>query len=267
MKSSWCVSLIILGIFFTGSAHAGAPVSDRLPDVIVDPDLLNDQSIVTNIEPGHVHLRFANGTPNIGDGPLYMVGLPTDPNSETQQVNQRIFRSDDSYYERAAGEFVFHPTHDHTHLDDWASYRLREVLPGDGVGDVVAEGGKTSFCLRDTEVYDGSLPNVPALPFFLNCDNLVQGISVGYQDVYTKNLPDQWIDITNIPNGTYWLESEVDPNNHVLEKNENNNIARVKVTFTKPTPQGGGFGGIFAMLMALFQQILNAILGLFGGGI
>ncbi|MBX7257056.1 MAG: hypothetical protein K1Y02_11905 [Candidatus Hydrogenedentes bacterium] len=267
MRRHWSAWTVCVWLGVAGIAYGGVPVADLLPDIIVDPDLLNDHSIVTNIEPGHVHLRFANGTPNIGDGPLYMIGETPLPDSETQLVDQRVFRSDDSYYDRPAGEFIYHPTHNHTHVDDWAAYRLRAVLPGDGVGDIVAEGGKTSFCLRDTEVFDGSLPNVPAQPFFVECSTQLQGISVGYQDVYTKNLPDQWIDITNVPDGTYWLESEADPHDHVLEKNESNNVARVKLNIVKPAPQGGGFGGIFAVLIALFQQILNAILGLFGGGL
>ena len=266
MKRYWFAWMICAGVGLPGLAYGGEPVADLLPDIVVDATLLNDRSIVTNIEPGRVHMRFANGTPNIGDGPLYIIGLTPPPGSETQPVNQRIYRSDDSFYERAAGEFVYHPSHNHTHVDAWAKYRLRAILPGDGVGDVLAEGGKTSFCLRDTSVYDGSLPNTPALPFFTECDTQLQGISVGYQDIYGKNLPDQWIDITDIPDGTYWLESEADPENNVLEKDETNNVERVQVTIVKPAPQGGGAGGIFAILIALIQQILNAIFGLFGGG-
>jgi len=270
MKRYLYAWMMCAGFGFAGLAHAGGEppiVRPFWPDIVVDPDLLNDWSIVSNIEPGHVHLRFSNGTANIGEGPLYVIGVTPPPGSETQPVNQRVFNNNGSYEDRAAGEFVFHPTHNHTHVGDWAAYRLRVVLPADGVGDIVAEGGKTSFCLRDTALYSGGALNPPpSQPFFTVCDTDVQGISVGYEDVYSKDLPDQWIDITNVPDGTYWLESEVDPDNHFLERDETNNIARVKVTIVKPTPQGGGIGGIFAILIALIQQILNAILGLFGGG-
>lgn len=45
-------------------------------------------------------------------------------------------------------------------------------------------------------------------------------------DVYGKNLPGQWIDITDVPGGRYWIESVVDPYNRIKESNEKNNISR-----------------------------------------
>jgi len=46
------------------------------------------------------------------------------------------------------------------------------------------------------------------LPEF-NCN--YQGISVGWEDVYTADLDCQWVDITDIPLGSYWLYLEVNP--------------------------------------------------------
>jgi hypothetical protein len=173
---------------------------------------------------------------NIGDGPLYLHGVkPKNKHHDepTQKVKQRIFRSDGSHYGIVAGHFVYHPQHNHTHFDDWAIYRLREVRPADGVGAVIAKGHKTSFCLLDSFEYDTSLPNSPTHPEFFTCGTDTQGISVGYEDLYDKSIPGQWIDITDVPNGEYWLESEVDPKNNVLEKDEANNVARIKVTIDK----------------------------------
>jgi hypothetical protein len=59
---------------------------------------------------------------------------------------------------------------------------------------------------------------------------------VGWLDVYSKNLPDQWIDITGIPDGEYWLESESDPDDAILESDETNNITRIKVIIGTPDP-------------------------------
>lgn len=42
-----------------------------------------------------------------------------------------------------------------------------------------------------------------------DCNN--QGISVGWQDVYVANLDCQWIDITGITLGSYWLYVEINP--------------------------------------------------------
>jgi len=97
-------------------------------------------------------------------------------------------------------------------------------------------GEKTSFCLIDGGVLDASLPNFVGSSTYTSCSSTVQGISVGWYDVYGKYLSGQNIDITDMDDGTYWLESVVDPDNTVLESDETNNVARVKVTIGLPEP-------------------------------
>lgn len=207
---------------------------DLLPDMIVRESDLYDNDIVTDIEPGRVHLRLANGTANIGDGKLYVWGVTPDNGDGTQDVMQRIFRDDSTWWDRMAGRFVFHQGHSHVHFENWAAYRIREVLDSNGVGPILAESAKISFCLLDLAVYDSSLPNFDPDGEFHSCGSTVQGISVGWIDIYGKYLPGQNIDITDIPDGTYWLESEVDPKKLVMEKDENNNITRILVTIGAP---------------------------------
>lgn len=258
--------IVVVGITLAGcAAYAGGdPVFDLLPDMMVNPHRLNDHELRNDIVPGRVHLTLSNATPNIGDGPLEVVGGAVA--GDRQRVKQRIYRSDGSSFTRRAGFFVFHPEHDHTHLEDWAIYRLREVLPGDGVGAIVVEGEKTSFCLLDSAVYDSGLPGFPGSPQYFSCGTGTQGVSVGFQDVYDKSLPDQWIDVTGVTDGTYWLESEVDPENHVLEKDETNNLARIKVTLElgnlpQPDPEPVPFG-LLALLLAIIRTLLALILSI-----
>ena len=206
----------------------------NLPDIIVRQSDLYDNDVVTDIEPGRTHLRLSNGTANIGDGKLYAYGTGIDNGDGTENVMQRVWRTDNSTYDRNSGLFVFHETHNHIHIENWCTYRLREVLPNDGVGVEVAKGSKTSFCILDLGVYDSGLPNYNPSGEFFTCGSTIQGLSVGWVDVYSKGLAGQNIDITDVPDGTYWLESEVDPDDHFLEKDETNNIARIKVVI------GGG---------------------------
>ncbi|MFQ5608218.1 MAG: lysyl oxidase family protein, partial [Candidatus Zixiibacteriota bacterium] len=102
--------------------------------------------------------------------------------------------------------------------------------PGGGVGPILAEGPKTSFCVIDFIEYDLSLPNSPPDPVFFTCEPGIQGISVGWIDIYELALPGQEIDITDLPGDLYWLEGEFDPENKFLEANKVNNIARKAVT-------------------------------------
>ena len=65
-------------------------------------------------------------------------------------------------------------------------------------------------------------------------DESVQGIDVGYADVYSRDLPNQWIDVSSVPNGDYWLEITTDPDNRIQESNETNNTDYRRITLDKP---------------------------------
>ncbi|NNF08492.1 MAG: hypothetical protein HKN21_17150, partial [Candidatus Eisenbacteria bacterium] len=208
---------------------------DLLPDIIALESSLYDNDIVTNIEPGRTHLRLSNTTANIGAGKLHLYGVDPGGSPPTQEVRQRIYRQDNSFYDQPAGYFLYHPTHGHIHVEHWSSFRLREILPGFGVGNIVAEGEKTSFCLLDLSVYDSSLPGHPPGGEFNSCGTATQGLSIGWADIYSKGLDGQWIDITDVPDGIYWLESMVDPQNNMVESDETNNTARIQVTIGTPT--------------------------------
>ena len=205
-------------------------IVDLLPDILSRTNDLYDYDFVTNIVPGRTHLRFSNATANIGLGKLYLYGVLPDNGDGTQDVRQRVWRTDHTFFDHDAGAFVYHPAHGHVHFEDWAIYRLRAVTAGGGVGSIVVEGTKTSFCILDGLVHDPSLPGFSSNPEFVSCGFGVQGLSVGWADIYTKNLEGQNLDITDVPAGQYWLESEADPLNHILETDETNNIARIPIT-------------------------------------
>lgn len=213
------------------------PVRALLPDIVVIENDLYDHVIDTNVVAGRTHLRLSNATANLGEGKLYLYGVPpANPQLTTHEVRQRVWRSDGSWYDRAAGQFVYHPGHNHIHIEGWAQYNLREILPGDGVGPILASGTKTSFCILDLRVQDDSLPGFDPSGEFYGCNSTVQGLSVGWADIYSRGLADQWIDVTGIADGTYWLESLADPAGHIEETDETNNAARIRVTIGEPAP-------------------------------
>ncbi len=210
-----------------------AQTVDLLPDIVIRESDLYDNQIV--ISGGRTQLRLSNATPNIGKGKLHLYGGTVNPNG-TQNVIQRVFRSNGTFFERTAGTFTYHASHNHIHFDGWCEYRLRTILVNDGVGPVVATGGKTSFCILDLGVHDSTLPGYNPNGEFRSCGTTTQGLSVGWLDIYSKNLDGQFIDITGVPNGTYWLESEADPDRLLLESNTANNATRIKVTIGQPLP-------------------------------
>lgn len=211
-------------VFFISAAQAHS----LYPDLKTTLDPLRDHEIDTSTFPGKILLRFGNGVANVGDGNLEIKAGPLNRNG-TRKVYQRIYSSHGGYRTRLAGNFVYHPQHGHTHFADFAKYKLRKITSGGGVGSIVASSSKVSFCLIDEEVFDSTLPNYNPSPTYSYCGTTVQGISVGWVDVYYKGLADQWIDITNVRPGRYWLESTADPSNRLVEKNERNNTSRIKV--------------------------------------
>jgi hypothetical protein len=113
-------------------------------------------------------------------------------------------------------DFVYSPCHDHHHFVDFVRYRL---LDG---GNQVAVGYKQAFCLRDNESY------VQSLPHGYDCED--QGISAGWADLYDRTLDGQWIDITDVPPGSYTLEATVNAAGRIPEVDVRPNTITVPVT-------------------------------------
>jgi hypothetical protein len=211
---------------------ATVPAEDKLPDLSIWSERMYDNAIDTTTMAGHKLLRLTTATPNIGTGPLELRGGAVAGNQ--QQVLQRIFRTDGSSSDRVAGTFTFHQAHQHIHFDDWCVYRLREVGAGQTVGPILRTGSKTSFCILDLQVYDSGVPGYNPLGVYRTCGATTQGITPGWADIYNKELTDQWVDVTGVPDGTYWLEAEVDPDDLILESDETNNAGRILVTIGSP---------------------------------
>jgi lysyl oxidase/CARDB protein len=217
----------------TTTAHANLP--DLLPWANRRRGYIFGWSLDRSEKPGHLLLRLTTAIANQGAGPLELRGGRTHANT-SQEVMQRIFNDDGTFTDRLAGTFTYHPAHHHTHFDDFAAYRLREVTPNNGVGKIIKGGSKLSFCLTDSDEFNMNLPNASANGDYFACDAKKQGISVGWSDVYNSSLPDQWIDITNVKPGKYWLEVVADPRNRILESNEKNNTTRIMVNLREIKP-------------------------------
>lgn len=229
-----CLALALLMVAASMVAVASTAFAESLlPDLIVRPELLHQTEIDRQTEPGRELLRLTTGTANRGLGPLELRGGAVLGATEAE-VNQRVYRTDGTWFDRLAGVFTYHPSHGHVHFDDWTVFRLRESLENDGVGEVVAQGSKVSFCLLDFAIVDPANPAFDPSGAYFSCGFDVQGISPGWGDTYAWWLPDQWIDITDVPDGTYWLEVEVDPDNRLIEADETNNVARVLIRLRPP---------------------------------
>jgi hypothetical protein len=221
-------SILLFTVLSMISFQALATSNPLLPDLITSPSPLLDRRIDEDTIPGRKLLRFSNATPNIGRGKLELHGGKILEDG-TQEVFQRIYFKNGNFISRLAGVFIYHPEHHHIHFNDYAAYRLRKVRSLAGVGEVVASSEKVSFCIRDSVPYNPLIPGFRFKSQYSGCEGQIQGLGVGQADFYQKNLPGQWIDITDIPTGRYWIESEVDPFHRIKESNELNNVTRTIV--------------------------------------
>lgn len=263
---------------------------DLLPDMTTSWYAALNYLSGPNEESGRIYVT--SSTPNIGYGPLevrgvdlngyrrFVCGIDTfevyDP-SATQQfacpnggtakqlTTQRIFHKNGatmtSVEHVMPQGMTYHPTHGHTHYDQWGIFSLR--MQESGVADprqwpIVGQGYKLGFCLMDyhscnasaanhhckddntvynagTTLYGPNFPNL-GLGGSYGCSMVRQGISSGFTDVYSEYLDGMWIDIpTGTCNGAYWIVMESDPLNVVVEANESNNWTAVPYTLTQQT--------------------------------
>jgi len=228
---------IALTLCATGAAAVpawialGAP-GDRLPNLVADPPEGPYLEVYGGTGTDRLLLRFDGFVHNAGIGALEMRGDSRNGTSMAD-VRQRIYRnSGPPRDDVSAARILYEPEdgHEHWHLKDaaryslWNAARTAEVAPGQKVG----------FCLEDVDELDSSNPSVydDEEIGFCSADgypgggptasSVRMGVTAGWRDVYNSGIAFQWVDVSNVPPGTYWLRSEVDPDRVIAESDESN---------------------------------------------
>ena len=213
----------LLTVALLAPASGASAASDRLPDLA----MAKLQHLVTDSDGSRRLLRFSSIIVNVGPGPMEVRSQRSSTSSAwtSQQV----------IYDDAGGSrTVATPSvqlvyggdgHSHWHVKDLERYRL--VPTG---GGTERTGNKAGFCFFDNYQYKLSLPGAPQTVQYPRtvCGTqtsltLRHGLSVGWGDNYSWSLPDQYIDTTGLPDGTYRLWATADQANNFLESNESNN--------------------------------------------
>jgi hypothetical protein len=126
--------------------------------------------------------------------------------------------------------FEFDSCHNHYHLMDLTAYELFEVTE-EGVAQTITEGRKQGFCMLDRN----PIGDVQGEPTY-TCT--YQGISSGWVDVYERNLDCQWIDVTDVEPGFYFLRITVNPLRQIEELDFSNNTIEVPVRISHSRTRG-----------------------------
>jgi len=215
---------------------AGAAGSIAYPDlisVIPASDLAITHPTPTTKEFDYSHVVF-----NAGAGPLEVQPTNYDPSTNLATGVQDLYSYDSSgnatlaQTHTARDQFFYHTVHQHYHFP-LATFGLYSVNNDGSLGTPVAVSPKNGFCLGDDVNLDPTLPNSPTSKGYngQTCidPTATRGISVGWGDHYDKADPGQGIDITGVPDGTYWFHSVVDPDGNFLESDKTNNTTDIKV--------------------------------------
>ncbi|MFH9550802.1 lysyl oxidase family protein [Streptomyces sp. NPDC017435] len=218
------------------AGRAGAPANVPKPDLRSLPAW---DIAVTDGEDGDAagkdYLAFSANVWNAGPAPLVVDGFRK-PGADLMDSYQYFYDAKGKQVGYApAGTMEWDPRvgHEHWHFTDFASYRLLAADQHE-----IVKSGKEAFCLANTDAIDYTVknanwhPNNTDLSTACGQQNSIsvrEVLDVGSGDTYTQYRPGQSFDITDLPNGTYYIQVIANPANRLQETNTKNNVSLRKV--------------------------------------
>jgi hypothetical protein len=185
--------------------------------------------------PGKDYLAFSATVWNGGPSPLVVDGFRS-PGKEKMDAYQYFYDAKGKqvgYTPTGTMEWDPRDGHQHWHFSDFASYRL---LGADK--QEIVRSGKEAFCLANTDAIDYTVKNANWHPYNTDLStacgeetsvSVREVLDVGNGDTYTQIRPGQSFDITDLPNGTYYIQVIANPDNRLKEQSKTNNVTYRKV--------------------------------------
>jgi hypothetical protein len=105
-------------------------------------------------------------------------------------------------------------------------------LKREKTGHTVVRSTKIGFCIFDRR-RAFHVPHSPEFGYYPrngDCDeDSTEGLSVGWADLYSYQLPGQGLNVTGLRSGKYCLVSIADPDNRLRESDNSNNARRTRI--------------------------------------
>jgi hypothetical protein len=194
----------------------------------------------------HVLLVFTSSVENVGYGPLIVMGQRPSRRTPTMAAKQLIsLRGGGFRRVSRVGRLRYNvsPSHSHWHLLPFEQYELRTLD-----GRRIVRDHKSGFCLVSdhrsplpTRGPPGTHPidrsdcarNKPA------ARRVLEGIAVGWGDIYIPAKEGQYVDITGLAPTDYDLVHRVNVGRLLRETNYANNASSMRIRLLPPpTPAG-----------------------------
>ncbi|WP_433292271.1 lysyl oxidase family protein [Actinoplanes sp. CA-030573] len=232
------VSEFVPGLRAPGKRPAtlkAAPKSGPRPDLRSLPawgiSLAQGQNEETGETDGKWYINFGATVWNGGTSPLLVDGFRRS-GTELMDAYQYFFDAHGNQVgSQQAGTMQWDDRvgHKHWHFTDFAQYNL---LAADK--KLAVRSGKEAFCLANTDAVDYTLPNAKWRPdntdLSTSCGaNTVVAVrevlDIGNGDTYSQDRPGQSFEVTDLPNGTYYIQVLANPVKKLAELDTTNNSA------------------------------------------
>jgi hypothetical protein len=214
-----------------GAASMSDPPADSLPDLVAIPAW----NVTMEQHRGRDYLDFSATVWNAGPAPLVVEGY--------RQGSDLVMRAWQEFVEGGkvigrtrVGGLVYDPRrgHKHWHFLQFARYSLL-----DGSRQQIVLSQKEAFCLAATDAIDLAQPGAAWNPYNTDlgtaCGDLSslwirESLPSGWGDTYVQSLPGQSFDITDLPNGTYFIRVRANPEGVLHETSTRNDVQDRQVT-------------------------------------
>ena len=223
------------------ATHAAPPrlpqvATLRRPDPATMPDLipLPAWGIGIDRQAKRDYLDFGATVWDAGPAPMDVEGFRR-PGTNVMDAYQYFFRSGKPVGRAKAGTLLYdsRPGHEHWHFQQFARYSLLSSSRHQ-----VVRSEKEGFCLAPTDPIDltvrGALWDPYSIGLQGQCGDATsiwtrETLPAGWGDTYFQFLPGQSFDITDLPNGTYYVEVRANPLGAIRETSTTNDVRLRKV--------------------------------------
>ncbi len=205
----------------TPAVDTSDPDPSTLPDLVALPAY----AIVTSHRRGRDYLQFGADVWDRGPASLVVEGFRAV--GEDRMDAYQYFLEDGVVVGRApVGSFHFdhRDGHQHWHFLQFARYRLLDSA------QVAIRSRKQAFCLAPTDPIDLTADGAVWQPDHLDFSRcggptsiwIREVLPAGWGDTYYQFVPGQSFNITNVPNGSYWIEVRANPAGALFDADPSN---------------------------------------------
>lgn len=243
------VVLARIGLVLAVAGACSASAAGGLPNLLL-PDLDQRPPLAVSVRWGgsatdqRPLLVFTSTVENVGYGPLLVEGRRANRRVKTMRAEQLVaLRRGGFERVKGAGRLRYNvsPTHSHWHLLPFEQYELRTLD-----GTRIVRDHKSGFCLNND--YRSPLETLgpPAVHPAKRDDcakdrpgalSVLEGIAVGWGDIYIPQKEGQWLDLTGVAPGDYDLVHRVNVGRLLREASYANDSASLRIRLgAPPTP-------------------------------